>query len=158
MAFESGGGRPARKPSVPLRALVLCLWMAFIWGHSLRDGTASSGESDFFARLKPIMDLLGAMGVTSWSDRTFLVRKMAHFIEYTVLGIFGWRLSNAMRTKSRAATRLIALLVCLVPVVDEAIQLFVPGRSGRVTDVLLDLSGVAFGAVLSLAISKIARR
>jgi VanZ family protein len=43
-------------------------------------------------------------------------------------------------------------------VVDEAIQLFVPGRSGRVTDVLLDLSGVAFGAVLSLAISKIARR
>jgi VanZ family protein len=63
-----------------------------------------------------------------------------------------------MRTKSRAATRLIALLVCLVPVVDEAIQLFVPGRSGRVTDVLLDLSGVAFGAVLSLAISKIARR
>jgi VanZ family protein len=158
MPLERRGGKKGGRPSVPLRALVLCLWMAFIWGHSLRDGTASSGESDFFARLKPIMDLLGAMGVTSWSDRTFLVRKMAHFIEYTVLGIFGWRLSNAMRTKSRAATRLIALLVCLVPVVDEAIQLFVPGRSGRVTDVLLDLSGVAFGAVLSLAISKIARR
>lgn len=158
MPLERRSGKKSGRPSVPLRALVLCLWMAFIWGHSLRDGTASSGESDFFARLKPIMDLLGAMGVTSWSDRTFLVRKMAHFIEYTVLGIFGWRLSNAMRTKSRAATRLIALLVCLVPVVDETIQLFVPGRSGRVTDVLLDLSGVAFGAVLSLAISKIARR
>lgn len=158
MPLERRGGKKGGRPSVPLRALVLCLWMAFIWGHSLRDGTASSGESDFFARLKPIMDLLGAMGVTSWSDRTFLVRKMTHFIEYTVLGILGWRLSNAMRTKSRAATRLIALLVCLVPVVDEAIQLFVPGRSGRVTDVLLDLSGVAFGAVLSLAISKIARR
>lgn len=158
MPLERRGGKKGGRPSVPLRALVLCLWMAFIWGHSLRDGTASSGESDFFARLKPIMDLLGAMGVTSWGDRTFLVRKMAHFIEYTVLGIFGWRLSNAMRTKSRAATRLIALLVCLVTVVDETIQLFVPGRSGRVTDVLLDLSGVAFGAVLSLAISKIARR
>lgn len=158
MPLERRGGKKSGKPSVPLRALILCLWMAFIWGHSLRDGTASSGESDFFARLKPIMDLLGAMGVTSWSDRTLLVRKMAHFIEYTVLGIFGWRLSNAMRTKSRAATRFIALLVCLVPVVDETIQLFVPGRSGRVTDVLLDLSGVAFGAVLSLAISKIARR
>lgn len=158
MPLERRSGKKSGRPSVPLRALVLCLWMAFIWGHSLRDGTASSGESDFFAHLKPIMDLLGAMGVTSWSDRTFLVRKMAHFIEYTVLGIFGWRLSNAMRTKSRAATRLIALLVCLVPVVDETIQLFVPGRSGRVTDVLLDLSGVAFGAVLSLAISKIARR
>lgn len=158
MPLERRSGKKGGRPSVPLRALVLCLWMAFIWGHSLRDGTASSGESDFFARLKPIMDLLGAMGVTSWSDRTFLVRKMAHFIEYTVLGIFGWRLSNAMRTKSHAATRLIALLVCLIPVVDETIQLFVPGRSGRVTDVLLDLSGVAFGAVLSLAISKIARR
>jgi VanZ family protein len=42
---------------------------------------------------------------------------------------------------------------------DETIQLFVPGRSGQISDVWVDLTGVAIGCVLTIAVERfIARR
>ena len=43
----------------------------------------------------------------------------------------------------------------LVASVDETIQLFVSGRSGQVSDVVLDFVGVLCGSVLLLIIMKV---
>ena len=41
---------------------------------------------------------------------------------------------------------------------DETIQLFVPGRSGRIADVWLDTAGYLTGALLTLLIFRLCRK
>lgn len=78
------------------------------------------------------------------------VRKLAHATEYAVLGglmaamfgaygLRGWR-------RFGAAWGCTTLYACT----DEFHQLFVPGRSGQLTDVLIDSSGALAGVLLCL--------
>jgi len=78
-----------------------------------------------------------------------LLRKAGHFSEYFILGILA--VLTVLQTKLRYR-RLSALFFCvLVAAVDETIQLFVSGRSGQVTDVMLDGVGALCGiAVLNI--------
>ena len=87
---------------------------------------------------------------------SFLVRKAAHMSEYAVLTIlFGltireykkepWLLLALAATAAYAAT-------------DEFHQLFVPGRSGQLKDVLIDTAGGALGLVLLALILYLKRR
>ena len=41
-----------------------------------------------------------------------------------------------------------AAFLLLIPSIDETIQLFVPGRAGMITDVMIDYCGAATGVVL----------
>ena len=40
------------------------------------------------------------------------------------------------------------MFLLLIPSIDETIQLFVPGRAGMITDVMIDCCGAATGVVL----------
>ena len=81
------------------------------------------------------------------------VRKLAHASEYTVLGIL-YSLSVLSVTVVPKRRRLLCTalpLGVLYAASDEFHQLFVPGRAGRVSDVLIDSSGVLLGiAIVSL--------
>ena len=57
---------------------VCCL--VFIWGNSLLPGEISGAISDFFKR---ILQCLFEQGESEPSGLGFLVRKMAHFTEFT---------------------------------------------------------------------------
>jgi VanZ family protein len=81
-----------------------------------------------------------------------VVRKCAHFSEYTLLGFlirlcleswFGHRIRkrNGLMLPSFAVGTVYALT-------DELHQVLIEGRSGQWTDVLLDSCGVLFGAFL----------
>lgn len=76
-----------------------------------------------------------------------IVRKLAHFTEYAVLGTL---LSTTVYLYARRRKRtLIALPVgAAVAVCDELIQLFSQGRSCEVRDMLIDCVGVGFAVVL----------
>ena len=50
------------------------------------------------------------------------------------------------------------LTVTLAALCDETIQLFVPGRSGQITDVWLDTAGYLTGALLTLLIFRLCRK
>jgi VanZ family protein len=77
-----------------------------------------------------------------------VVRKMAHFTEYLILGVLG---TNALRPWADSARRLgTALVGVMVPLVDETIQLFVSGRSGQISDVWLDVAGFSCGFLVVL--------
>ena len=88
-----------------------------------------------------------------------MVRKNAHFLAYFVLGILT---SNAFGTIGLRGYRNIfaALLICILYAAsDEAHQLFVPGRSGEVKDVLIDSTGAGAGiGVYLLFLGCICRR
>ncbi len=73
------------------------------------------------------------------------VRKLAHFFIYFVLGI---ALISFLREFSISSRRLILLaifLAFLYACSDEFHQLFVSGRSGQFSDVLLDTLGASVG-------------
>ena len=80
-----------------------------------------------------------------------IVRKLAHFAEYTVAGILGM-----LFFKNLGFPVLSLFSGLLVALTDETIQLFVPGRSGQITDVWLDFSGILAGSVMFLILSAVA--
>lgn len=83
------------------------------------------------------------------------VRKLAHATEYAVLGglvaaMFGaYGLRGWLRLG--VAWGCTALYACT----DEFHQLFVPGRSGQLADVLIDSSGALAGVLLCLLVAAI---
>lgn len=80
-------------------------------------------------------------------DVESIVRKIAHFILYFVLGILSADAFIAWGKKRRVFVWALVLCV-LYAASDEIHQFFVPGRSMQLTDVLLDTLGSALGALL----------
>lgn len=74
--------RTKRRMRLCVTLTVCCL--VFIWGNSLLPGEISGAISDFFKR---ILQCLFEQGESEPSGLGFLVRKMAHFTEFTVLGL-----------------------------------------------------------------------
>ncbi len=146
----------ARRSTYRTWAVALLCWVLLIWAHSLIQGPQSSLESGLVVEL--LRPLFEALGVSDADLATLIVRKGAHFSEYAVLGIISWGFFSARLRERGRAPFPIAFLVALVPLCDEGIQLFVPGRSGQLTDVLIDLSGVCAGALLATIISSLRRR
>lgn len=137
---------------------ILCIfWMLVIFWFSAQVADDSQEMSDFFVRLLDALFSLDIMKNEIIQDMTsFLVRKAAHMSEYAVLAIlFGltireykkepWLLLALTATAAYAAT-------------DEFHQLFVPGRSGQLKDVLIDTAGGALGLGLLALILYLQRR
>ncbi|AIF44544.1 VanZ family protein [Virgibacillus sp. SK37] len=86
------------------------------------------------------------------------VRKNAHFFIYLILGFL---VVNALRASNVLGYRsvILALLICvLYAIVDEVHQLFIPGRSGEVRDVLIDTAGASVGIGVYLLINIIVKK
>lgn len=143
--------RDSARRSIWWAAAFAC-WIAFVWGHSLIQGPQSSLESGMVVTL--LRPLFEVVGVTDADLMAFLVRKAAHFTEYAILGVLARGLFGSLHAERGVRPLPVGLLVALVPVVDECIQLFVPGRSGQLTDVLIDLSGVIVGALLAHLVAR----
>lgn len=132
--------------------LAFCLWVAFVWGHSLVQGPQSSLESSRVVAL--VAPLLNALGISGEAAMSFAVRKTAHFLEYTVLGALSVPAFVRPACEGKLPRWLGPLVVALVPVADETIQRFVPGRESSPRDVLIDLCGAATGTLVALLVSR----
>lgn len=121
--------------------LLLILWMAFIFYMSSCNGNVSSDQSGTIVYV--LHNILGI----NYSDKLiFIIRKCAHVSEFFILGILVINLVSKYNVKY---SYLISFIICvLYASIDEFHQLFVPGRSGQVTDVLIDLIGVVLGLLL----------
>ena len=85
------------------------------------------------------------------------IRKTAHFTEYFVQSLLLCNAFQTDRADRQNSHSCILLLSLLTAVLDEYIQLFSPGRSGQVTDIMLDFSG-AFSGWLAYQLWKWIRR
>lgn len=118
--------------------------MAAIFMFSAQNGVQSSHMSD------GISDKISDMGFTG--NITFIVRKSAHFIIYALLGFFTLLHLECYRLK-KSGKVIISLLICfLYAASDEFHQLFVSGRSGQFSDVILDTLGSLSGIIVMLCI------
>ena len=129
-------------------ALIGCI--AFIFSNSMKIASVSSVSSGRVLQL--LQAVLRRLGMPGLAQRLtmHLVRKLAHFCEYTLEGFL---LMLCMRVYSRRPLRHITvpmLAGVLTALTDETIQLFSQGRSSQVTDVWLDSAGVLAGILAAL--------
>lgn len=142
---------PNQKPLSTRGRLILValvLWTLFIWSRSCYAGPASRVQSGVVVSFA--QPFFAGIGIVDVELMTFLVRKAGHFTEYTILGVL-LGLSNEEKRLSWPQV----IYGIAVPSIDETIQLFVPERSGQITDVLLDCCGIAFGMLLTCGIRKL---
>lgn len=136
-----------KKKSGWLWVMVFVFWLGFIWWHSLQPAEISSQQSGAVLNgLSALMERLHLPDVLNMH----LVRKLAHMTEYGVLGLVSMQVC-ALWSRSWSGRIWNSVSLCLASAtVDETIQLFVEGRSGQISDLWVDLSGVALGILAAL--------
>ncbi len=142
--------------------LITILWTMVIFSFSLQSGDSSSQLSSGFGVWIVetfLVDFMGKFDSISTEQVEFfhlLLRKCAHFFEYLLLGIL-MRLSlQQIEIRYR---NVIALIACVFAAsIDEMIQLFVPGRCGRIADVLIDSVGALCGICFTILLGKLFRK
>lgn len=145
--MTSTADKPRLSRSTRCWLCVYIVWVAFMWGHSLVPGAESEAESDVFVSF--LLPLFDALGITNATTMTLIVRKSAHFLGYAVLGVSAYMVFSKLHVERHLPRWAGVLAACVVPCIDETIQLFVPGREGMLADVLLDLAGVTTGALVA---------
>ena len=138
------------------------VWMLFIWGNSLQPGSTSGNMSGTIT--EKINELLKIFGEDAELPHLF-IRKAAHFLEFAALSLllsfcaFNFFELKPTDSYARNSLSLLALPASvLVAAIDETIQLFVDGRVGAITDVLIDTSGAAMSALVFFAILVLFKR
>lgn len=138
--------------------ILLLLWMSYIFIMSAKPADESQKLSfdvgfvvgHFF---RPSFgEMTQSEQLTYVEAGDHLIRKSGHFVEYAILGILvsgnvlAWTGVHPIRKKFLLSWGLGAGYAAS----DEIHQLFVPGRSGQISDVLLDSGGVLTGILLVL--------
>ena len=131
--------RTEKRMRLCVTLLVCCL--VFIWGNSLLPGNISGAISDF---VKNILAALFEQGEKEPENGGFLLRKMAHFTEFTALGLCLCWLFGMLKKGMLLPLFCGGLAACG----DETIQIFVPGRVSSLRDVCIDSCGVLLGVIL----------
>lgn len=126
------------------------LWILFIFSFSMQSGEESSQVSGGIVSW--LIKLLFPQGFAYVEQLEFLIRRLAHFAEYFVLGVLV--LQTLKQTKCPRQV-VVGFLICVVVAsCDETIQLFSGGRSGRLADVVLDSVGAWCGVIGRLSVRR----
>lgn len=132
---------------------LIIIWLIVIFMFSNEDGVKSSNTSDsFLLKVVEVLNLKKDDSIDNEeliSKYTLIIRKGAHFFAYFVLSILIYSLlSEFVHTKYKIV--LFTILLCMgFAALDELHQYFVPGRSARIFDVLIDTSGAILGCIIT---------
>lgn len=141
--------------------LLALFWMCVIFAFSAQEQEESSAVSESFSyRMVRSADSLFGF---NWNDERLheiaaaiegYVRKAAHMTEYAVLSVllYIWLGKWSFAIGKRMFLAIIA--TALYAASDEFHQLFVAGRSGRLTDVLIDSSGAVLGVLVFVGVKR----
>lgn len=128
-------------------ALVV-LWMALIFYFSHQPAAESNRLSTgIIEKVIEVVENIVPAIQPNPDNFNHIIRKAAHFSVYLVLGAL---VSNGLITggKSERNSIILALSICvLYAVSDEIHQLFIPGRSGELRDVIIDSAGGLVGII-----------
>ena len=135
--------------------ILIIIWMLVIFSFSNQNGVKSTSTSNVVT--SAIVNVTTNVTNKEYTrtevkqkieDSTFYIRKTAHFTEYLILGIL---VLNFLSTYGKINKKMfiIALICCyLYAVSDEVHQIFIPGRTAKVLDTLIDGSGSLIGLII----------
>ena len=105
------------------------------------------------------------MTASHWDEKELLdkvelidypVRKCAHMSEYAILTLLGFVTFSFLHGRRRFLIPI--TMTFLYACTDEIHQLFVPGRAGRFTDVLIDTTGGIIMLLFIALVTHVARK
>lgn len=139
-----------------LSALAAIAWGIVIFSFSGQNGEESSGLSSLI--VTALCDLFNY----SPSDETMelltlLIRKAAHITEFGILGLL---VLNTLYQGFGSFRRIYAVSFAIASAyaaVDELHQLFIPERSGKITDWMIDSAGIILFLMAAWAIIRTIR-
>lgn len=128
--------------------ILVIFWMGVIFYLSHQPAGASSELSSGITQIViHIIDSVIPFVQLQEDGWHFFIRKSAHFIAYFMLGIL---IIHALRVSGLYRYQMIIAITIsfLYAISDEVHQLFIPGRSGEVRDVLIDTLGATSGLLI----------
>lgn len=130
--------------------LALLVWMGVIFYFSHQSGDASMQLSDGF--LDSFKSLF--QNFLDYHTLSYIVRKIAHFTEYFILGLLIYHLVKQYRVISKTEIIWMILFCVIYAMSDEFHQVFIGGRSPKVFDVIID----SLGSSLSILILQLLQK
>lgn len=130
------------------------LWMVLIFILSSQPAASSNYLSEgvtkliieFLGRILPI-DIEISTAHAYVSQLNHVVRKLAHFFAYMILGIL---VSSGFKMSGSKKVFLFPFAICVIYAFsDELHQLFVPGRGCQLKDIIIDSAGSLSGIFLA---------
>ena len=124
----------------------------FIFSNSMKDGKASSQQSDKVVDIvRPSAEFLLPIVNVEPSDSVIsgIVRNLGHFSEFTLLGCFAFITVRALTCRKRLWLLLPFSYCAVTACIDEAIQLTSPGRACQISDILTDSAGALCGMLFA---------
>lgn len=115
--------------------------MLLIFIMSSFDATESANQSNFIVNI-----INNIFKIENIELLSFIIRKLAHFTEYLILGFLT---INMLNKNDISKKYLLSILICIIYATsDEIHQLFVPGRACQLIDILIDSIGSIIGIYL----------
>lgn len=134
--------------------VLLISWLLIIFLFSSQTGSESSNVSNGVLK---ILESITHIPLTS-DVASFVIRKLAHFTEYAILGVLCANLLNAYQKLTIKNLIWIFLFCVLYASSDEFHQMFVGGRAPRIFDVVIDSCGSAVGILCYFQVYSIKKR
>lgn len=133
--------------------IILILWVAIIFINSLMSGEISSEQSGFVTDVA--LSFFGFFGYQPDPiTLQTMIRTTAHLVEFMILGI----LIHLDRKTLHYAFYQMFIVGIGIALIDEIIQIFVPGRAFELFDLLIDTLGLSVGILLVLYVFRIPKR
>lgn len=142
--------------------MLTLIWMVIIFMYSHRPGPESKQDSYKFGMIFCRVFIINyeEMSPDEQMELAYKmdhpVRKLAHFTEYFILGVF---LFGAVDSKKRRIVMrwfLPWLIATLYAVSDEVHQFFIPGRNCNAWDVFIDSAGACVGVIICILVTRLA--
>ena len=145
--------------------LIILLLVTFIriFCFSNQNGTKSSGVSRkvteiVTSNMKKVQNMPKNEKELFLEHTEKIIRKLAHFSIYTVVGLLMMSLMSTYKLMQNKRIWISLIVGVLYASSDEIHQYFVPGRSARVFDVMIDSAGVCLGICIVIFVLWIARK
>lgn len=123
------------------------VWMGVIFYLSHQPATASGELSAGITGM--VLKLFSIFPIQLPEETLhFFIRKLAHFSAYFILGVLLFYSLHIGQKRQMTHAFIALLLSIMYAVTDEVHQLFIPGRSGEVRDVLIDSMGALTGILM----------
>lgn len=138
---------------------IVFVWMGVIFFLSHQSGEASSQlSSGLFSLVKGAVIQIFPFLTIDLHNLHFFLRKFAHFFAYFLLGVFIIHAVLIDRIYSFRMAFYVLLFTVFYAITDEIHQIFIPGRSGEVRDVIIDSSGSAIGIFMYCSLRSFFKR
>ena len=148
-----------RNKSVIVTRIFLTTLTAFVVGFIFYNSALDADESTVYSSgvLSMIEDFFYSLHIDITISENF-VRKCAHFAEFFTLGVLMSLTVQSYINKLKYKLLLAPLLGLAVACIDETIHLHSAGRSGQLSDVILDFFGVCTAVIMFYIISKCVKK